>query len=269
MVEVTDGRPEPPPFVQLAAHPVRWHLLTALADSDRRVRELVEWTGQPQNLVSYHLRLLREGGLVTARRSSHDGRDTYYHLDLDRSAHGLAHAGAALHPSLRLPTAPTDRTSHTAARILFVCTGNSARSPIAEALLRHHAGTRVTVASAGVTPRDAIHPHAIRVLRERFGIDLRDQAPRSIADVAGPGHRFDRVITVCDAAREHLPAGVAERPTHWSIPDPADARGPGGDSTFVSVSTEIDTRVRHLLPTLGADVVPAGRHPASGGRTHE
>src|SRR5215207_6975711 len=91
----------PPAFVRLVAHPLRWKLLTALADSDYRVRELVTRVGQPQNLVSYHLRLLRGGGLVTATRSSFDGRDSYYHLDLDRCADALAETGAALRPALR------------------------------------------------------------------------------------------------------------------------------------------------------------------------
>jgi ArsR family transcriptional regulator, arsenate/arsenite/antimonite-responsive transcriptional repressor / arsenate reductase (thioredoxin) len=67
---------EMPPFIRLADHPLRWRLLTELAASDRRVHELVERLRQPQNLVSYHLRLLRDGGLVTARRSSHDRRDS-------------------------------------------------------------------------------------------------------------------------------------------------------------------------------------------------
>src|SRR5919197_4987977 len=111
-----------PAFVRLAAHPLRWQLLSALADGDYRVRELVTLLDQPQNLVSYHLRLLRDGGLVTATRSSFDGRDSYYHLDLDRCAAALAEAGAALHPALRRDTPPPPRK-----HVLFVCTGNSAR----------------------------------------------------------------------------------------------------------------------------------------------
>src|SRR3954469_123738 len=95
----------PPAFVRLAAHPLRWQLLTALGDSDFRVRKLVARVDQPQNLISYHLRLLREGGLVTATRSSFDGRDSYYHLDLDRCAETLTDAGAALHPVLRRESA--------------------------------------------------------------------------------------------------------------------------------------------------------------------
>ena len=96
----------PTVFVRLAAHPLRWRLLTELADSDYRVRELVTLVGEPQNLVSYHLRLLRGGGLVTAARSSFDGRDSYYHLDLDRCADALADTGAALHPALRRVSSP-------------------------------------------------------------------------------------------------------------------------------------------------------------------
>src|SRR5215216_5274423 len=96
----------PPAFVRLTGHPVRWQLLVALAASDLRVRELVARVGQPQNLVSYHLRLLRDGGLVTATRSSFDGRDSYYHLELDRCAEALDHSGAALHPALRRHAAP-------------------------------------------------------------------------------------------------------------------------------------------------------------------
>ena len=96
-----------PAFVRLAGHPLRWRLLTALADTDLRVRELVARVEQPQNLVSYHLRLLRDVGLVTATRSSFDGRDSYYHLDVDRAAALLADTGAALQPaldtSIRLP----------------------------------------------------------------------------------------------------------------------------------------------------------------------
>src|SRR5262245_26164525 len=122
-----------PAFVRLAAHPLRWRLLTELADSDYRVRELVTLVGEPQNLVSYHLRLLRDGGLVTATRSSFDGRDSYYHLDLDRCAEALADTGAALHPWLRREPAPrlppVDLTRSPRAGVLFVCTGNSARSP--------------------------------------------------------------------------------------------------------------------------------------------
>ena len=246
------GVAEPPDFVRLASHPVRWQLLTALADSDHRVRELVARTGQPQNLVSYHLRLMRNGGLVTATRSSHDGRDSYYHLDLDRCATALSQTGAALHPALRGVGGPAPRPPSGPAAVLFVCTGNSARSPVAEALLRHRTDGRVTVASAGTQPRAHLHPDAVRVLRERFGIDVAGQRPRHLDTLAG--QRFDHVITLCDKAREACPE-LPERPhrAHWSIPDPAKATEDGQDPypAFERTAADIDTRVRHLLPVLG------------------
>ena len=85
-----------PPPLRLIADPVRWRLLRELADGDLRVRELAAATGEAQNLVSYHLRRLRSGGLVSARRSTFDGRDTYYSLDLASCAHALAEDGEPL-----------------------------------------------------------------------------------------------------------------------------------------------------------------------------
>src|SRR3982751_6044880 len=83
----------PPPFLRLAGHPLRWRLLSELAQSDRRVGELCDLAGRRQSLVSYHLRRLREGGLVSMRRSAADGRDTYYVLDLTRCGQLLSSAG--------------------------------------------------------------------------------------------------------------------------------------------------------------------------------
>ncbi|WP_262401572.1 ArsR family transcriptional regulator [Actinomadura sp. CNU-125] len=169
------SRQATPPFVRLAAHPLRWRLLTELAAGDLRVRELTALTDAPQNLVSYHLRQLRDGGLVAAHRSSFDGRDSYYRLDLDRCAQALADTGTALHPGLGRATStapPGAEQSWPDRTVLFVCSGNSARSPIAEALLRHRTGGRITVTSAGSRPEPSIHPLAVRVLRERHGIDI-------------------------------------------------------------------------------------------------
>jgi len=253
-----------PAFVRLAAHPVRWRLLTELAGSDHRVRELVEQVGEPQNLVSYHLRLLRSGGLVTARRSSHDGRDTYYHLDLARCAQALATAGTDLHPALRLGPVPDSAPSPddaprlgpepTAApgrrRVLFTCTGNSARSPIAAALLRHRSAGRVEVASAGSHPKPEIHPAAVRALRDRYGLDIAGHRPRCLDTLTG--RRFDYVITLCDKVREVCPEFPGRpRRLHWSLPDPATT-----DATFDGTAAEIDARIHYLLPVLQEEVSP-------------
>src|SRR3954451_3589651 len=188
-----DATAAPPEFIRMISHPLRWGMVAALAHSDLRVRELCGVVGEPQNLVSYHLRLLRIGGLVTSRRSSFDARDSYYHLDLDRCAKGLAHAAASLHPILQMSSSPKQAAEGSS--VLFVCSGNSARSPIAQALLRHRAGDHVQVSSAGTHPKDRLHPHAIRVLRERYSVDIKGQTPRSVDLVRG--QRFDHLITVC------------------------------------------------------------------------
>jgi ArsR family transcriptional regulator, arsenate/arsenite/antimonite-responsive transcriptional repressor / arsenate reductase (thioredoxin) len=247
----------PPTFVRMAAHPVRWRLLAELADSDYRVRELVARVDQPQSLVSYHLRLLRDGGLVTATRSSFDGRDSYYHLELDRCADALTDSGATLHPALRRhatpPTPPAEQLRTRRIAVLFVCTGNSARSPIAEALLRHRTAGHVTVTSAGSRPKPDLHPNTVRVLRETFGIDVSGQRPQDLDALTG--RAFDYAITLCDKARETCPEFLPHtRRVHWSIPDPAAAGGTDDDSypAFERAAADIDTRIRHLLSLLTA-----------------
>jgi protein-tyrosine-phosphatase/DNA-binding transcriptional ArsR family regulator len=249
-----------PPFVRLAAHPLRWRLLTELAASDFRVRELTEVVGEPQNLISYHLRLLRDGGLVTTRRSTFDARDSYYHLELDRCADGLTRTGADLHPALRLtPPPPATPGLRSRPRVLFACTGNSARSPIAEALLRQRTGGRVRTTSAGSHPRPHIHPYAVRVLRDEFGVDIAGQRPRHVDTVAG--RRFDYVITLCDKVREVRPEfPYSPRLVHWSLADPAagDVTGRNTYPAFTRIAADIDTRIRHLLPVLGAPARPEG-----------
>src|SRR3954466_12970170 len=101
----------PPRFLGLAGHPLRWRLLSELAHSDRRVGELCALAGQRQSLVSYHLRQLRDGGLVSARRSLADGRDTYYVLELARCGELLATAGTSLHPGLAVGAHPAHRSA--------------------------------------------------------------------------------------------------------------------------------------------------------------
>ena len=246
---VTSSVSAPPSFVRLAGHPLRWRLLAELAHSDRRVRELVGLVGRSQNLVSYHLRKLRADQLVAARRSTFDARDAYYHLDLANCADALAAAGQALHPGLRLAPVPATVPGRRS-RVLFLCTGNSARSPVAEALLRQRA-PRVEVASAGSHPKP-LHPNAVRVLRS-YGIELAARPPQHLR--AFEGHRFDHVITLCDRVREVCPefGGDAEQ-VHWSIPDPAASGGTGRDTypAFERMAAELDVRIRFLLATIGA-----------------
>ena len=244
----------PPSFVRLAGHPLRWRLLGELARSDRRVRELVSLVGQPQNLVSYHLGRLRAGQLVAARRSTFDARDAYYHLDLANCGNALAAAGLALHPGLRLAPVPAAAPVRRC-RVLFLCTGNSARSPVAEALLRQRAD-QFEVASAGSHPKP-LHPNTVRVLRN-YGIELAGRAPRHLSDCER--QRFDYVITLCDRVREACPEfpGPAEQ-VHWSIPDPG-APGRTDEDTypaFERMAAELETRIGFLLAAIGAPPVQA------------
>ncbi len=128
-------------------------------------------------------------------------------------------------------------------RVLILCTGNSARSQMAEGLLRDLAGDRFEVASAGVAPT-RVRPEAITVMRE-IGVDISAQHSKSVAEFAG--QEFDYVITVCDNANEQCPVfpGKTER-IHWSFDDPAAAEGDEDLrlSVFRRVRDEILDRLR-------------------------
>jgi protein-tyrosine-phosphatase/DNA-binding transcriptional ArsR family regulator len=241
------GENSPPRFLRLAGHPLRWRLLSELARSDRRVGELCELTDRRQSLVSYHLRQLRDGGLVSTRRSAADGRDSYYLLDLARCGELLSSAGASLHPGLA--PSPRQRSArHPAlARVLFLCTGNSARSQIAEALCERLSGGSVSAASAGSAPKP-LHPNAVLVMGER-GIDLAGRRSKHLSEFAG--QRFDYVISLCDRVREvcpEFPGGPAL--IHWSIPDPA--RDPEGLPAFERTAAELSIRIEFLIEAIEA-----------------
>jgi protein-tyrosine-phosphatase/DNA-binding transcriptional ArsR family regulator len=239
----------PPEFLQLAGHPLRWRLLGELARSDRIVHELTERVGEPQNLVSYHLGKLREGALVTSRRSSADRRDTYYGLDLARIGALLSAAGGALHPGLRLAAPARDDTSIGAVRVLFLCTGNSARSQMAEALATARSDGVIAAFSAGSHPKP-LHPNAVRVMREEYGLDLAAQAPKPLDVYAH--QRFDWVISLCDRVREVCPEFPDHPETiHWSIANPA--TGEPDDVThplFQQTAAELAMRIDFLLARL-------------------
>jgi len=133
-------------------------------------------------------------------------------------------------------------------RVLFLCTHNSARSQIAEGLLRHLAPA-VEVVSAG-TEVTRVHPLAIRVMAQQ-GFDISQQRSKHLSEVAG--EPFDFVITVCDRARESCPIlpGAPEQ-IHWSLPDPAAVEGdePTQLRAFQKVEVELLSRIRPLVALL-------------------
>ncbi len=249
------GEISPGEFLQLIADSGRWQLLGELARSDRRTGELSELLSKPQNLVSYHLGELREAGLVSARRSSADGRDTYYRVDLERCGELLSAAGAALQPGMRLDVLPSEQINirrRPVPRVLFLCTGNSARSQMAEALVEHRSGHRIRACSAGSHPK-ALHPNAVRVMAER-GIDISGRLTKHLSRFAATN--FDRVITLCDKVREICPEFPGEPSVvHWSMPDPAAE----GDTTaqiyraFRGCADELETRIRFLIAHIATE----------------
>ncbi|MEX2196184.1 MAG: ArsR family transcriptional regulator [Thermoleophilaceae bacterium] len=248
----------PPSFLRLAGHPLRWRLLSELARSDRRVGELCALAGRPQSLVSYHLRQLRDGDLVSMRRSAADGRDTYYVLDLARCGELLSSAGVALHPGLApgpRPRAGRERRS-ALTRVLFLCTGNSARSQIAEALAEQLSDGAVSAASAGSHPKP-LHPNAVRVMRDR-GIDLAGRRSKHLGEFAG--QPFDYVISLCDRVREVCPE-FPDWPEliHWSIPDPAREAESDEETlpAFERTATELGTRIAFLIEAIEQTTRPS------------
>jgi ArsR family transcriptional regulator, arsenate/arsenite/antimonite-responsive transcriptional repressor / arsenate reductase (thioredoxin) len=253
VIATAHGQTSPPRFLRLAAHPLRWRLLSELARSDRRVGELCDLAGRRQSLVSYHLRQLRDGGVVSVRRSAADGRDTYYILDLARCGELLATAGVALHPALA-PTSASHvrrKCGYTPAHLLFLCTGNSARSQMAEALCGQFPDGSVSAVSAGSHPKP-LHPNAMRAMRHR-GIDISGRRSKHLSEFAG--RRFDYVISLCDRVREVCPdfPGAPEL-IHWSTPDPA--RDPGRDEetlpAFERTAAELETRIGFLIGAIKA-----------------
>jgi ArsR family transcriptional regulator, arsenate/arsenite/antimonite-responsive transcriptional repressor / arsenate reductase (thioredoxin) len=246
----------PPEVLKLAGHPIRWSVLTRLARSDYRVQELVAFLQLPQNLVSYHLRQLRAGNLVTERKSSADERSVYYSLDLEQFRVLYVQAGSQLHPALtEVTTGPggeeqQDTTLHPPLRVLFLCTENSARSQMAEVLLRHLSHGTIEAFSAGSHLAAQVHPLAVRVM-EHTGLDMSQAHPKHFDEFRG--QHFDAIVTVCDRVREVCPVfpDDPER-IHWSFSDPSLVEGPEEIRyhAFEQTSLQLATRLRLLITLL-------------------
>ncbi len=197
--------------------PVRLAIVDELVRSDRAPVELRDRFALESNLLAHHLDVLGAAGLIERSKSSGDGRRRYVHLL--PSALDLLAPLPSVHP----------------ARVLFVCTANSARSQLAAALWEQHTGG--TAASAGTHPGPEVHPGAVAAAR-RAGIDLATARPR-------PLHARDArgalVVTVCDRAHEEL--GDTPTRLHWSVPDPVPTATRAAFDAAVADLTERITRI--------------------------
>jgi protein-tyrosine-phosphatase/DNA-binding HxlR family transcriptional regulator len=236
--------PDLPILFDLLSHRLRWAIVQQLASGDVRVNEIVAHLGEPMNVVSYHLKKMRDSGLIVGRRSEADARDVYYQLDLARLKALYAEASALLHPAFSSEPQPPLQS---ALRVLFVCSFNSARSQMAEAWLRHLSDGQIEVASAGINP-GTIHPEAIRAM-QAHGIDISSQRAKSVEKFA---HQpFDLVITVCDIAREEVPTfDRVKRFLHWGMPNPLKTPPSEQKEVYDRTAGALRSRVANLLQLL-------------------
>jgi arsenate reductase len=129
-------------------------------------------------------------------------------------------------------------------RVLILCTGNSARSQMAEGVLRHDAGDRFEVFSAGVEP-SRVRPEAITVMNE-VGIDVSGHRSKHVNEFEG--QKFDYVLTVCDNARESCPIFPGTISIHHSFADPAALQG--SEQQQLAMFRKIRDEIRHYLATF-------------------
>ena len=255
----TDGKR----FLRLLADESRQAIVRLLALSDQRAGEIGALIRLPPNAVSYHLKQLRAIGLLRDRRSSADARDVYYQLDVGRLHALYAAAGDALYPGMSTPLdqpheqLETPPTLSRPLRVLFLCTHNSARSQMAEAILRQMGGDQVEAFSAGSLPTE-VHPETVATLREA-GIDATELSAKSMERFIG--EPLDYIITVCDRVRDVCPSFPGDpAQAHWSIADPAMVEDPDRRAqAFREVLSELQVRIRYLL------LLP---HPGTGERFH-
>lgn len=144
----------------------------------------------------------------------------------------------------------TDPSSGAPRRVLFLCTGNSARSIIAESLLRHWGGDRFEAHSAGSEPAGMVQPLALQLL-ERYGLPTDELSSKSLDVYTGPdAPAFDFVITVCDHAAEQCPMFPGQPITaHWGLPDPAKVEGDDAhrEQAYRNVLADFERRIKLFL----------------------
>ncbi|NIZ12623.1 helix-turn-helix domain-containing protein [Phaeobacter sp. HF9A] len=197
--------------------------------------ELASALGIKSSTMSSYLAALHRVGLVTQER---DGTSLLYsiHMANVRQMFGSLFSDCCLgRPDLCLPLSTGVRPmSDRSYNVLFICTGNSARSIFAEAILRQHAGDRFTVYSAGTKPHSELNPFALKLLRDK-GHDISGLRAKNLSEFSGPGAvEMDFVFTVCNqAANEDCPAWRGQPVSgHWGMPDPVRAEGTDAEKSL-------------------------------------
>ncbi len=240
-------------FFRLLADPTRCAILMRLARSDERLTELSDTVKQPSETVAAALADLESAGLITSRLSDVDGGELYYQINLERLQQRYATAGRMIHPALAQAIAETEEETAPRAkpRVLFLCTHNSARSQMAEGLLRAYSHDSIEAFSAGSQPGQ-VHPLAIEAM-ESMRIDIRGQRSKHYEEFIG--QHFDYIVTVCDRAREACPVfpGLQDS-IHWSIPDPAAIEHEAERRrAFHHTATQLANRIRYLQILIERD----------------
>jgi protein-tyrosine-phosphatase/DNA-binding transcriptional ArsR family regulator len=233
-------------------HPGRlavFRLLMRFAPQGARPTEIAEALALKQNTLSHHLADLTASGLVAVERQ---GRSLYYSVDLD-TAEGLI-GYLAINVGRARPDLLAALLSHqkdaamldTDFDVLFICSGNSARSIFAEALLRDLGKGKFQAFSAGTRPNTELNPFALDILK-RNGHDTSTLRSKHISDFQKPGSIvMDFVFTVCDtAAAEECPPWPGQPITgHWGLPDPVKATGSDAEKALIFAQTYAALRRR-------------------------
>ncbi|KXC05589.1 helix-turn-helix domain-containing protein [Microbacterium hominis] len=202
------------------ADPARLRMLDLLSFGDLSPTELLhELPGMTSNLLAHHLKVLERVGIVSRTRSEGDGRRMY-----------VALIPGALVELGSFATAGADR-------VVFVCSANSARSQLAQALWNDV--SEIPAVSAGTHPAADVATGAVAAAA-RHGLDLAGAAPQQIEGLVKD---TDFVITVCDRAHEEFPAGMV----HWSVPDPVAV---ATDEAFEATFADLSARVTRLAPRI-------------------
>lgn len=233
-------------------HPGRlavFRLLMRFAPQGARPTEMADALEMKQNTLSHHLSDLAQAGLVRVARQ---GRSLFYSVDLERAEALIGYLALDVgrgRPDLLAPldAARKETAMHdTDFDVLFICSGNSARSIFAEALLRDLGQGKFQAFSAGTRPGTALNPFALDVLR-RNGHDVSGLRSKHISEFQSEGSpAMDFVFTVCDtAAAEECPPWPGQPITgHWGLPDPVKATGTDAEKALVFAQTYAALRRR-------------------------